>query len=356
MKKNVVLSLLLLTGLLSGCWDELQYKDITIVPLMGISEESNEIKTYYSFPTFETDSIVNSQSEGKGITTRDSRNDANHRTMEALDFAHLEVLLLSDTIAKKDLTPTLDMFIRTPRNRITSYVGIVEGDMEQYFKPSGELHSDVSDYYPELLRTVVLYSFASDVTLHQTTRLLFDESMDISLPYIKIVEGIPKVDGIALFSKRIYTGKNLTSKEALLSTIMKKNLGQYTRITQEWKEQKVSITFEVIKVHRDIDISEDRIDVSYELQIGVEEFTKHDLYKREARKELEKFLSEELTKEFNEVITKTQEAKSDIIGFGRYVHAFHTKLWEQGDWQETYSNLPIEAKVKVEMKRTSILD
>ena len=72
---------------------------------------------------------------------------------------------------------------------------------------------------------------------------------------------------------------------------------------------------------------------------------------------MEKFLSKEMTKEFNEVIKKLQEAKSDGVGFGRTVRAFHPALWNKGDWQDTFSETcQLTVKVKAKITRTGILN
>lgn len=357
MKKGFLVLMPMVAILLGGCWDEAQYKDVTIVPVMGITKEDEGVKANFSYPTFENGEINYSKSEGKGLSTREAREDANHRTMEALDISHLEVLLVSADIAKEDLYEPLDQFFRSPRNRITSYIAIVEGDMEQYFNPSGELKTDIADFYPELLRTAVLYTYVAENTLGETAKLLLDESMDLSLPYIIINENeIPTIEGIALFSNKHFTGKTLKKQEAVLAAIMKKMQGRYTRLTYEWKEKKSPITIEIVNVNRKMKISNERIVVNYVMDLSVEEFPKNNLYKKETRREAEKFLADEIKKDFEAIIKKTQEAKSDIIGFGRRVHAFHPELWKRGKWQETYASLPIEVKVKVKMKRTSILD
>ena len=356
MKKGF-LPLIALMALLGGCWDEIQYKDLTIVPVAGLMSDDGGVKAMFSFPTFENGTINYSKSEGKGISTRDARNDANHRTMEALDMAHLEVLIVSSELAKQDLYEPLDMFFRTPRNRTSSYVAIIEGDLEQYFNPPGEVKTEVADFYPELLSTAVLYTYVAENTLGETAKLLLDESMDLSLPYLIINEsGIPTVEGMALFSNQQFTGKTLKKEEAVTANVMKKKLGRYTRLSYEWKQKDSPITIEITNVNRKMEISNERIDVNYVIDISVEEFPKNDLYKKEVRRETEKFLSAEIKKDFEKIIQKTQEAKSDIIGFGRKVHAFHPELWKRGDWQETYSTLPIEVDVKVKMKRTSIID
>lgn len=345
--------------LLGGCWDEAQYKDITIVPVMGITngDKDNEVKALFSFPTFEQETITYTKSEGTGISTRAAREDAAHHTMEALDVSHLEVLLISSDMAKKDLYPQLDMFFRTPRNRITSYIALVEGDMEQYFTPPGEVKSAVADYYPEVMRTAELYSYMSVGTMEKAVKLLLEDSMDLNLPYLIIDDnGIPTLDGIALFSNKKFTGRTFGKREAILATVMGSKLGKYTRLSFEWKEKNSPITIQVIKVHRKLKITNEQVNMKFVIDISVDEFPANDLYKKQIRKEAEKFLSAELKKDFEKIISTTQEAKSDILGVGRKVHAFHPELWKKGDWQETYSTLPIKVDVKVNMKRTSILD
>ncbi|MFC5603392.1 Ger(x)C family spore germination protein [Sporosarcina koreensis] len=357
MKKRFLAYIPLLAILLGGCWDEAQYKDITIVPVMGLTKNDEGVKALFTFPTFVNGQINYSKSEGKGISTRDARDDANHRTMEALDLSHLEVLLISSDIAKQDVYEPLDAFFRSPRNRITSYLAVVEGDMEQYFNPSGEVKTEVAIFYPELLRTAVLYTYVAENTLGETAILLLDDSMDLSLPYMILNEmGVPTIEGIALFSNKKFTGKVFKKQEAVLASVMKKKLGKYTRLSFDWKEKNTPITIEVINAHRKINISNDKVELSYTIDIDVAEFPKIDLYEKKVRKEAEKFLASELKGEFEKIIKTTQEAKSDIIGIGRKVHAFHQDLWKRGDWHETYATLPIDVKVKVNMKRTNIIN
>jgi len=324
---------------------------------MGLAKDDGGVKAMFSFPTFENGMIQYSMSEGKGISTRNARDDAGHHTMEALDVSHLEVLLVSTEIAKQDLYEPLDIFLRTPRNRITSYIAIVEGDMEQYFNPPGDMKSEVADFYPELLRTAHLYTFATENTLVEAVKLMYEDSVDLNLPYMIINEnGIPSIEGMALFSNRQFTGKILKKEEAILASIMQDKLGKYTRLSYEWKQKDSPITIQIINVKRKIKITSEKINVKYDINFSVEEFHVNDLNKSEIRREAEKFLSAEMKKNFEKVIEKTKEAKSDIFGFGRRVHAFHPKLWERGDWQETYATLPIEVDVKMKMKRTNILD
>ena len=87
--------------------------------------------------------------------------------------------------------------------------------------------------------------------------------------------------------------------------------------------KKVQLQSKWLSIHKKWKISDDKIDAYYELKLSVEEFPHDSLEKKKVLKEVEEFLSKEMTKEFNEVIKKLQEAKSDGIGFGRTVRAFH---------------------------------
>ncbi|MEK3934522.1 Ger(x)C family spore germination protein [Sporosarcina sp. FSL W7-1349] len=357
MKKRRFTLLVLSLLFVSGCWDEEQYKDVTIVPLIGLEAEGEGVKSMYAFPTFLNGKITYAQSEGEGLSTRASRSDANLRTMEGLDMAHLEVALINGNLAKKDLYTYLDMFFRTPRNRLGSYLAIVEGDMKDYFNPPGVV-TEVSVYYSELMRTGVLYSIIPDITLQGAATFLFDNQIDLTLPYIELKEGTPELKGLALFSNSRYTGETLSAKEAIMANLMRKETGKYARLSYMWKkgEKESPITIDVVKIKRKWKITTDKIDAFYTLEVSLEEFPHDQLNKKGTIDDLEKFLTKEVSKEFNDVIAKTQEVKSDIVGFGRHVHAFHTELWKKGDWQETYAALPIQMKVKVKVTRTGITD
>ncbi len=106
--------------------------------LIGIGGKPGDVKAQFAFPTFEDGSISYSTSLGSGKTLREARNDANHRTMEGLDIASLQVLLIAEDTAKSDLYEYIDMLYRDPRNRLGAHMAIVQGELAPYFKPSAD--------------------------------------------------------------------------------------------------------------------------------------------------------------------------------------------------------------------------
>jgi len=353
-----LLILLVCSLLLGGCWDEKHYKDVTNVSLFGVEGQPGEIKAQFVFPIFEDGSISYSTITGSGATVLDAKNDTN--AMEGLDIAELQVLLITEESAKSDLYQYIDVLYRDPRNRLSAHMAIVEGELAPYFEMHESLGNDISTFYSELIDTAARYTLVPKVNLQQACRLLFDKGISLSLPYIKIGKesGMPEIAGTALFNKSEFTGETLNKKESTFFNLLRKKQGKYSRLSYMWKSGKEEspLTVEVISIHMDWDISDNKIDATYKIKLSVEEFPHDSLDEKKTIKEVEDFLSKELTKDFTKVIKKLQEAKSDAIGFGRPVRAFHPKLWEKGDWNDTFSELPINVKVKTEILRTGILN
>ncbi|QUW22382.1 Ger(x)C family spore germination protein [Sporosarcina sp. Marseille-Q4063] len=360
MRKIIVVVLVSL--LLSGCWDEVLYQDLTMVPLAGIEGETGKITVHFSFPSAEQEKIIYSTTEGHGVSLREARNNAFMHTDEMLDIAQLEVFLISAETAKEDLYNYIDVFYRTPRHQLSGRMAVVEGEMKELFDKAETLPINAPDYYKGIIETAIKFSYIPDFDLQSIGNTMFDKSIDFALPSIRISEHtkLPEVSGVALFSDRQFSGHYLDAKESLIMTLMMKKgkKKKYAQFTYLWEENGVEypITVEHVKKKKKWKITNDKIEATYKIKFGVEEFPHDNLDNTALVNKLNKFLSEQLTTDFNKVIKKLQEAKSDSIGFGQNVRAFHRELWEKGKWQDTFSEMDINVKVEAEITRSGILN
>ncbi|WP_318614477.1 Ger(x)C family spore germination protein [Sporosarcina sp. YIM B06819] len=351
--------LLICTLLLSGCWDEKQYRDVTNVSLAGLEGTPGNYKAQFAFPVYVDGAISYTTVTGHGISTRGAKNSTN--TSQGLDTAELEVLLLADDAAKNDIYPYLDVLFRDPRNRLSANMAVVEGELAPYFEPIKGKGEDISTFYTQLIDTAARYTLVPKIDLQQTCTILFAEDITLALPYIRMDEesGMPTIAGTALFNdQREFTGEVLDRKESAILMLLQKKKGKFSRLDFLWKEgaQESPLSINIMAIKKDWKISDNQINASYKLKVSVEEFPHDSLNKKKTKKDVEDFISKELTKNFTAVVKKLQEAKSDAVGFGQPVRAFHPKLWERGDWGDTFSEIPIQVKVKVEMMRTGILN
>lgn len=358
MKKLLIVCMVI--PLLSGCWDEVLYKDITIVPLIGIEGENDELTMYFSFPTFNEDTVEYHMTTGKGFSIRSARNDAFLHSNEMLDISQVELFLISEETAKQDMYNYIDPLYRTPRNRLNGHMILTRGDMDAYFEENQELPAAPSEYYKGLLETSIKFSKVPDVDFQSAIRTYFEKGQDLVLPIIEMSDelNLPEIKGVGLFSKRHYTGEHLDadhSKFLVLASEAANN--KYLQFEYEWEEggKKYPLVVEYVSKKEERKIQGRRIQHQIELKVSVEEFPHDHLSDQKIINELNAFLSDKITADFQNMIHILQEAKSDAVGYGKTVRAFHPDLWARGEWQETFSTMEIDVNVKVKIVRTGLL-
>lgn len=361
--KGKLISVLLVSFFLAGCWDEQMMRDQTTVPVVGYEGSPGEITGHYVYPIFQKDKIDVTVVSGKGTSLQDARVEANTKVNQILNVTQLEVVLFTEEAAKHDMYDYLDPFYRFPRSRLTAYMGVVEGKMNEYLDEKKKLPSELPDFYIENLENAHKTSLVQEIDLQNAVSLLFDPGIDLTLPYFQLDEesGNPKIEGNALFSKRKYTGTYLDHKESLLLLVMKNKTGKFARHAFIWEEggKDYQVTIDITKVKKRWKISENdekvRMTADYDLEVVINELAMTHPLGREKSEELEKFINGKFEEEFKGVFDKLQDAKSDALGIGRNIRAYHPEIWKKGDWHETYEDLEVEFKVKTEIFTTGIL-
>jgi len=353
------LSIIFCAMLLGGCWDERQYKDYSVISIVGHEGQVGELTSYFSVPIIKEGETTSTIIKGQGKSTRDTRMDAEMHSNQTIDVAKLSVLLYSDESVKSDLYEYLDVYYRNARNQLSTYIAITEGSPEPFIELGNELQGEAGPYYKKFIKSLSYASIYPETDLQMVCSLLFDDGMDITLPYLSLdkKENIPRIKGRALFNGREYTGNYLTVQQSKMLTVLMDKMSRIANFTFMYKETPVTVV--IVKVDKKWDYSEIEksgiVTLSYNLKADVQEFSKDHIEQGENRKELEKFLSKQLNEETKKLFEILQEAKSDPLGIGRRVRAFHPKVWEKGDWNETFSEIVIKPDIKVDIQRTGIL-
>ncbi|MCG7334504.1 Ger(x)C family spore germination protein [Sporosarcina sp. ACRSM] len=359
--KKIALVCIVCSFLLAGCWDERLYKELTIVPLIGYDGKPGEWMGYFTHTSIDSEDTVSYTTvEGSGISIEDARLNASRKTSESLDPSQILAVLLTEEAVRWDLVETFDVAYRMPRSRLSSKLAVVEGEMAPYMEKTEKMGLEPPNYYDKILATAAYHSIIPDVDIQQAARYILDDGVDLDLPYLKISEitGTPEVAGVALFSGKVFSGHVLDMRESTIVQVLKKKPGKFTVFSYEWENEgvKYPVTVELDRYKKQWEIQKDKIDVTYDVKLDITSFPADHLDEKKRRRELEQFLSKKLTQDFNKVMGKLQEAKSDPIGFGRVARAFHPELWNKGEWPETFSQLDIQVKVKAVITRTGIID
>ncbi|WP_341320187.1 Ger(x)C family spore germination protein [Solibacillus sp. FSL H8-0523] len=339
--------------MLVGCWDERLYKNSSVISLSGFEGRIGDITAYYAYPQATTEEMKTIVITGNGVSARAVRQDAELKVEQTLDLSVLSTVLISEDTAKEDIYEYIDIYYRDATNPITSKMAIIQGELKPFFELSEDFQSTTGEFYNRFILSLEENSLVIPFTVQTAGSILFEPAQDLALPYIKMdEENRPVADGIALFSGRSYTGKNLSATQGVLLNILNESLGRTARINYLYEGSPVSIL--INRAKRDVNVTEKEIEINNKLDVVITEFPRDHLREREIRTELQKFLSEKIEKDMNEMMGKLQEAKSDAIGLGRIVRAYHPRLYKE-DWSEHFSTLNIPINVEVEIVKTGIL-
>ncbi|PKR77419.1 Ger(x)C family spore germination protein [Halalkalibacillus sediminis] len=365
------ISLIVCLFLLTGCWDQKPFKNKKIITTAAYDRsDSHNIETSVIIPSV-TGGQESAQEEEiqlfntKATTALALRNELDLMISKRIDPSVLEVILIGEELAKRDIYPMLDAFYRNPRSNLNSKVAIVKGKAGEALSQQVSNESNPSEYFLGLIHAAMESTHYSNDNLQLLCAELFEPGQDFVLPYLELDEQSKSVkyQGLGLFHGRSFTGEVLTSDEALLLMLMSGYKGKSARITRKLTDEHEDdflnyITIDVMKSKRDIQyqLDEKKIMLDFTFTVKISEYPLDHLSETSTilniKDDLKKILEEDMTKIFN----KLQEANSDVFGLGRRAEAFHYNEWKDMNWEEDFSNLTIEPSIEVEIKHGGSLN
>ncbi|SEB15077.1 germination protein, Ger(x)C family [Thalassobacillus cyri] len=371
MIKKLVLVLICVT-LLTGCWDERSFKEVKLVLAVAYDlRDDGRIKGTVFIPT------VTRQAEGPsqqlveiltavGENSRDVRHKIDEKLSNIYDPAKMQVILIGEELAKKDIYSILDSYYRDPRSNLNALVAIVEEEAAEVVKVNTEQETSISKHIVGLLQAMEHATHTTGENLQLICAEMFEPGQDFVLPHLSMDEksGVIEFRGLGLIQERSYKDE-IPLEHATLLLLMMDYLGDTAQITKKVSDKEEFrimnyITTEVKGKKRKLNINtsggEVKVDLTLDLRMNIVEYPHDKLEKKEEVKKLEKKLSELLTKDAEGIIAKLKEAESDVFGIGRRLEAYHYKTWKKIDWKKEYPNIEITPKVKVTIENHGIIN
>jgi|GEM_PF-390279 len=352
----------------SGCWDQQLLKDERNISIGGIDTASKGLirATVSIRDILVSESGSKDTSEVHSVVARSTdhaRELLDDEVSGQYSSAKMRVLVLGEEMVRsRDIMPYLDVYYRDPRSPLNARVAIAQGKAEDIIRLKMVGPKTIGLHIDNLLKSMELQSQVPSVTI-QTLHPL-DRGFDFSLPYLKLTDGMPKVEGIALFNGVHMTGKlNLDRSKIylLLAGEKNKNLRITLKIQNDDKDEGYDYTtIDVLKARRKLKIHVDkegrpRVALNVRLRVSVIEDPSNHLYKKEVLHKLEKTLSERLTNEADSVVATMQEARHDGFGIARRIMSFYPNLWRKLDWKEVYPSIPFDVGVTLDVINTGII-
>ncbi len=352
----------------SGCWDQQLLKDERNISIGGVDTAPKGLVR----ATVSIRDILVSESGSKDTSeihsvvarsTDHARDLLNEEVSGQYSPAKMRVLLIGEEMVRsRDIIPYLDVYYRDPRSPLNARVAIAQGRAEDIIRIKMIGPKPIGLHVHDLLKSMELQSQIPRVTI-QTLHPL-DRGFDFSLPYLYLAEGMPKIEGIALFDGVHMTGKlNLDRSKLymLLAGEKSKSLRLTIKVQSDDKDEGYNYTtIDVMKASRKLKVLVDkegnvRVKLNVRLRVSIIEDPSDHLYKKKILHNLEKTLSERLTREADSVVATMQEARHDGFGIARRIMSFYPNLWRKLDWKKVYPSIPFDVGVSLDVINTGII-
>ncbi|WP_342561895.1 Ger(x)C family spore germination protein [Paenibacillus sp. FSL R7-0345] len=391
MKSKLALLLAVCLGcslVLSGCWNSRELNELAIVSGIGI--DTLDGKPGYKV-TFQ---IINPSSSAQ--TTGSASNQppivivsatdrtifgalrkASRRATRQLFFAHTQLVLIGESLAKSGITSIFDIFERSHELRLNSAVLVSKG-------------TDAASVL-KLLTTLETMPSMGLLKKMQNTSSVWGENRRITV--FDVINGITgesdfTINGVQIVGDAIegQIKSSLEQSDPMVGSLMS-GLGVFkegqligwlngpeSRGTQ-WVLDKVnetSVNVNSPDMEEDIAINifYSKTKVRVELREGKPVFHVHireegilnetggfvDLSKEEELKRIEQGIAEKTAAEVRLAVKTAQEMKTDIFNFGNELKRTHPKEWErvQQDWSAAFAEGELDLRVDAYIRSTGM--
>ncbi|MDU0200435.1 Ger(x)C family spore germination protein [Paenibacillus sp. MAH-36] len=390
-----ILVFVLMTPLLTGCWDRLEIEDRAVVLAIGIDEAKPGDEKETSNATH----ILNQESSKKGLiritvqiavpgriplgtggdtggpasqkpvwvltsvgyTIEDGLMNLQQQLADRLFYGHLRVIVLSEAVAKRGIENVNDFFRRQPQVRRTVWMVVSKGAA-----------ADIMNATPQLERVPSLYLLATLEHAREMGKLpniflgvFFSASsakgQEGTVPYLELKkESNIELAGMAYFKNDKMVGTSTALQIGHYMAIKQLNPGGYS-ILQEMPGSHTNVIFKT--THRKSKITttikNGKVFATIRCQVEGDLTEKSDekvLVTRNNLIKLEEKIQKDAAEGFKDFIQQTQEDGSDIFGFGEYVRATQPAYWNKEiktkeKWESKYKEMAVDVSMHVKIRR-----
>lgn len=390
-KRLNLFAFICITILLAGCWNHRELTDIGIIAAVGI--DYGQDKRYnLTFQFVNPKNIAGNQQSsglsGPAITIYESEGDnlleaaraASQHVSRQLYFAHTDVLMIGEEVARDGLTDILDIFIRNPDFRSTATIVIAkDSTAEQILKtltpldqiPANKIdktlqfsesrwgeniHLTVGELVPTIYSKSKQAVVSGFVLKGDKEKGKQDANIQSSRPLAPL-----NADGIGIFKgDKLITwaeGKTARGINWILNNI------QSTVMAVDWKDKKdafgITINLSKSKVSANVKNNKPHITVHIDAEGGITEAdTFLDLSKAEELIKVQNALRKEIKREIENSIQFAQKHKADVFGFGEKISHVDEDYWKKvaDVWnEEIFPNLEVKVEVNAFIRRTYLI-
>jgi len=386
----IILCLVIEVPILSACWNQKELTDLAIILAMGVDKGEGK-KFKLSFQLVNPGNVSSGQNgqggqglpiavyKSSGDTLTEAARKATKILSRRLYYAHTNLLVISDKVARKDMLNILDALERDPEFRTTTQLVIARGSTSAEELVSTLTLLDklpVTKITKELQSTEQMLGENMQVTIDDfITDVVSDGKHPLANGYRVIgnqakanqaenlqkttSEAYPKADGLAIFNHGKLKGWIDHHEARGVMWVLNKVKG--TDMNIDWKGKKNAISVGIIRSKTKVAVQYKQgrptADIHIEDEGWISEAnTDVDLTDPKIIGEIQKLVEKKTAAEITAAVKKAQRIHCDIFGFGDKLHRSNPKLWKRvkGDWDERFTDLKVNVSINTYVRREGI--
>lgn len=394
LKKNqqmiLVVALLNLTLLVSGCWDRKEIQNRGYVLGMGIdhavSSESKDgeglvqaaqaagrrkYRVTFEFPKFqkakENKEPASSQQHilwsGEGESIVAISKFINTENYFSMFYEDIQILVFSESVARDGIGDLLDFFLRNAEMRQRLKLFVTTGKAEDILENKARIGEPNSIYIAKLINnTFESLTFAGKADLRQVAKAI-NEHRSFFLPMVVADKEKVKLTKAAIFNNENKMVGEIDELDILGAKILRNKLkgGGAIVVPDPVNSDKLAVfrLYEpTIKIKAYL---QDGISFAVDVKL-VGDMNEHTEINQDAMdpdyiKAVEKEVAKEVTRSIKAAYSKQQELKAEVCDLGGVVYRQYPQYWKEvkDHWDdEIFPDVPLDVKVKVVIRSAVI--
>jgi Ger(x)C family germination protein len=286
-----------------------------------------------------------------------------------------QVMLICDKLAKSDILNLLDATFRNSNDPMLAKVAIVHGEAADLIRLDRIGSATSGEYLRKIIKSAQYETVIPFVTVHSIYPLLHDRGKDAVIPILRRENGRngetdkdkAVIDGVGLLHKSKYSGYSLSPEQSSLFLLMNGKKGEICILTRKVEETKgkndlsqyVSLNIIRSRSNKVVSVSSSgqvQVQLQLKLKAIITEHAKMNRIDKQLIEQLNKRFSELLTQEAQGICKLLQKARSDALGIGRDLIAFHPEAWKQLDWDKAYPETDFQVSVQMDIVSHGIIN
>jgi len=372
--------LIVLSLLLSGCWNRRELSNLSIVQGIGIDKIEDD-QMSITVQILKPGSMKGKSSEGSGekatltltSTGKDIQDALRNATTESdrkLYLGQMKIIVIGEEAAKMGIGPLLDLFNRDQEDRRTRFLFIAHGKAKDILEAEHAQEKLPAKAIESLAKATASTSQIPKIITHDTLKTIASKT---SAPFIPGIELVEQTNNEKIKKKIKLEGTAIFKEDKLIGWMDKKEtrgllwiLGQVKSgvlMVKSPGDENKYVGLEIIRASSKIkpNLMNNQLVVNVKVtETGnlSEQLSEVHLTTPERFQQLEEKQKAAIHDEINAAIVKAQiELGVDVFKFGEAIHREFPQEWKElkKNWDREFTNLDINVEVDANLRNVGMI-